>query len=396
MSAVPGTSERERPAWILPVIVLSQFAATSLWFAGNAILPDLQTSWDLPATAVGTITAAVQMGFVAGTLCFAILSLSDRYAPPVVFLCCALAGAACNLAILAVPAGLGPLLLLRFATGFFLAGIYPVGMKIAASWYREGLGRAIGYLVGALVLGTAFPHLLPGLSAGLEWQRVLVTVSAIAAAGGLAIYLLVPAGPHLPGRTRFDIRAIPRIFRSPDLRSAAFGYFGHMWELYALWAFVPVALAAYAEHAGLTGLNVPLWSFAVIAAGAAGCVVGGLVARRTGSAPVAVFQLACSGMACLLSPLLWHAPPVAFLAFLLLWGVTVVGDSPQFSALTAQTAPREYVGTALTIVNCIGFTITAISIQALTLLSTLVETQFLFLALLPGPIVGLAASRRLL
>lgn len=396
MSAVPHSAERRRPAWVLPVIVLSQFAATSLWFAGNAILPDLQAAWSLPGTAVGAITAAVQIGFVAGTLCFALLSLSDRYPPAAVFLCCALLGALCNLAVLAVPPGLGPLLLLRCATGFFLAGIYPVGMKIAASWYEEGLGRAIGYLVGALVLGTAFPHLLPGLSANLPWPRVVVAVSAIAALGGLAVYLLVPAGPYLPGRTRFDILALPRVFQSRDLRSAAFGYFGHMWELYALWAFIPVVLAAYAGHNGLTEFNVSLGAFAVIGAGAIGCIGGGLIARRAGSARVAFFQLACSGTACLLSPLAWHAPPVVFFGFLLFWGITVAGDSPQFSALTAQTAPREYVGTALTIVNCVGFTITAVSIQTLTLLSTLIDTQFLFLALLPGPILGLLASRRLL
>lgn len=396
MSAVPDTAESARPAYILPVIILSQFAGTSLWFAGNAILPELQASWGLAATAVGSITSAVQLGFVAGTLCFAVLSLSDRFPPAAVFLCCALAGAACNLAILAMPPGLAPLLALRFATGFFLAGIYPVGMKIAASWYREGLGRAIGYLVGALVLGTAFPHLMPALGGDLGWRPVLVAVSAIAAAGGLAIYLLVPAGPHLPGRTRFDIRAIPRIFRSRDLRSAAFGYFGHMWELYAFWAFVPVVLVAYADRAGLEGFNVALWAFAVIAAGAVGCIGGGLIARRTGSASVAFFQLACSGAACLLSPLLWQVQPGLFLAFLLFWGVTVAGDSPQFSALTAQTAPREYVGTALTMVNCIGFTITAVSLQTLTLLSAAIDLQFLFLALLPGPILGLLASRRLL
>lgn len=386
----------DRPRHILPVIVIAQFAATSLWFAGNAVLPSLQATWGLSATAVGPITAAVQLGFVFGTLCFAVFTLSDRYPPATVFLICALLGAFCNLAILAVPPGLGPLLALRFATGFFLAGIYPVGMKIAASWYAQGLGRAIGFLVGALVLGTAFPHLLASVGANLDWRWVLVAVSALAVSSGLAVYLWVPAGPHLPARSHFDIRAIPRIFQSPDLRAAAFGYFGHMWEIYALWAFVPVALAAYAASNDVANFNVSLGAFAVIAAGAVGCVLGGLIAQRVGSARVALFQLACSGVCCLLSPLLWLAPPAVYLVFLLFWGITVAGDSPQFSTLSANTAPREYVGTALTLINGIGFTITAVSIQTLTLLSVAVSPQFLFLALLPGPILGLLASRRLL
>ncbi len=378
------------------MIIASQFAATSLWFAGNAVLGELQLAWALPDSALGALNAAVQLGFVAGTLCFAIASVSDRWSPPSVFFVCALLAAAANAAIIVIAEGLWSLLALRFITGFFLAGIYPVGMKIAASWYADGLGRAIGYLVGALVVGTAFPHLLQGVNADLPWAGVLAVVSVLAAAGGLAIRLLVPAGPHLPGRAPFDIHAIPRVFRSPGLRAAAFGYFGHMWELYSMWVFTPILIAAWAARAGVADLNVSLWSFAVLGAGALGCIGGGLVSRRTGSAPVALVQLAMSGAACLLSPLFLAAPAPVFFACMLVWGITVSGDSPQFSTLTANTAPREYVGTALTIVNSIGFLITAVSIQVLTWLAAVVPLDWLMLALLPGPVLGLLAGRRLL
>jgi len=394
---IPNTATpAKRPSWILPVIVLSQFAATSLWFAGNAVLPDLQALWNLPANSLGLITSAVQFGFVAGTFCFAFLSLSDRYAPPKVFLLCALLGAACNFALLGVDQALWPLLILRFATGFFLAGIYPVGMKIAASWYEHGLGRAIGYLLGALVLGTAFPHLLRGVGSTLPWEVIVCAVSGIAVLGGLAVYLLVPTGPYLPAKTVFSIHAIPTIFRSRDLRSAAFGYFGHMWELYALWAFVPVVLAHYATRE-LISLNISLWSFYILGAGAIGCIGGGLLSPRLGSARVAFILLAGSGLACLFSPLLLlYAPPAVFLAFMIYWGICVAGDSPQFSTVSANAAPREYVGTALTIINGIGFSITAISIQVISGLSQIVPVEYLFLALLPGPVLGLLACRRLL
>ncbi len=292
--------------------------------------------------------------------------------------------------------GLWSLVLLRFLTGLFLAGIYPVGMKIAASWCEYGLGRALGYLVGALVLGTAFPHLLLGLGLAIERQTVLVSVSIFAVLGGMAVYVFVPQGPYLPAKSSFDIRAIPRVFASPDLRAAALGYFGHMWELYALWAFTPLILRQYADRFRFEGLNVSLWSFYIIAAGAIGCIAGGLIASRVGSARVTVAQLGASGLACLLSPLLFHAPSLVFFSFMLLWGVTVVGDSPQFSTLAADAAPREYVGTALTIVNCLGFAITAVSIQLITSLSQRVSADLLFLALAPGPLLGLVSSRRLL
>lgn len=385
-----------RPAWILPVIVLAQFAATSLWFAANAVLPDLRTVFELPANAVGLVTSAVQFGFVAGTLIFALLTLSDRFRPSTVFLVCALLGAACNTGVFVVPEGLWPLLVLRFATGFFLAGIYPVGMKIAASWYAEGLGGALGYLVGALVLGTAFPHLIEALGGDLPWRGVMAAVSGLAVAGGLAVYLFVPAGPHLPGPSPFDPRAIPDAFSDRNLRSAAFGYFGHMWELYPVLAFFPVLLVLHIEGGGASGVGVSLWSFFAIAAGAVGCMGGGMLSRRLGSARVAFVQLACSGVACVVSPWLLHAPTPVFLAFLLFWGMTVSGDSPQFSTLVAGSAPRRSVGTALTFVNSMGFAITIVSLQLVELLRHVVHPDYMMWVLVPGPVIGLLAMRRLL
>ena len=379
------------PARVLPVIVASQFAGTSLWFAGNAVLGDLQREWGLAAGALGYVTSAVQLGFIAGTLAFALLGIADRYSPRLVFLLCSLAGAAANLGVFAGEGGLALLLFCRFATGFFLAGIYPVGMKIASGWYRAGLGNALGFLVGALVLGTAFPHLLKSLGQSWPWEAVLAGVSLVAALGGVLMYLLVPDGPHLAKGAAFDPRALAAVFAAKGFRASAFGYFGHMWELYAFWAFVPVALAACAP-----GYSVPLWSFVVIAAGALGCVGGGLASLRAGSARVAAAQLAVSGACCLASPLLLLAPVTVVLAFLVLWGVAVVGDSPQFSALNAANAPPASVGSALTIGNCIGFAITIGSIQLLNAAAGMLPVHYLFLLLAPGPALGLLALRPLL
>ncbi len=381
----------QRPARILPVIVASQFAGTSLWFAGNAVLADLQRLWGLAPDALGYVTSAVQLGFICGTLVFAFLTIADRYSPRLVFLLCSLAGAASNLGVLAADGGLTPLLACRFATGFFLAGIYPVGMKIAAGWYKTGLGNALGFLVGALVLGTAFPHLLKALGQSWPWQHVLIGVSLIAAAGGGLMYLLVPDGPNLAKSPKFDPRALAAVFAVRNFRASAFGYFGHMWELYAFWVFVPVALSARAPQ-----FDVSLWSFIVIAVGALGCVGGGLISLRSGSARVAWIQLSTSGLCCLISPLMLLAPPVAVISFLVIWGVAVVGDSPQFSALNAANAPRASVGSALTIANCIGFAITIGSIELLNAASHTLPVEYLFLLLAPGPGLGLLALRPLL
>jgi MFS family permease len=386
-----------RPARVLPVIVASQFAGASLWFAGNALLPDLERQLGLGEAVVASVTAAVQLGFIVGTLVFALLNLADRFPAPAVFFGSALTAAALNLGLLALPyleSGYGPLLALRFATGFFLAGIYPVGMKIAASWYRQGLGGALGFLVGALVLGTALPHLVRGLGGGLPWQTVTLALSALAAAGGLLMLVLVPEGPFLARAMRFEPTAIVEAFRSPAFRASASGYFGHMWELYTLWAFVPLLLSGYgAMHRQV--IDVSFWSFVIIGAGAVGCVVGGQLSRFVGSARVAFAQLSLSGLCCLLSPLAFAAPAPAFLAFLVFWGVVVVGDSPQFSALNAATAPKAFVGSALTIVNCLGFAITIPSLYVTTWLAERLPLETWFVPVVIGPVAGLAALARL-
>lgn len=386
-----------RPARILPVIVLAQFAGTSLWFAVNAVLPDLQAAWALPPAALATVTSAVQLGFVAGTLAFALLMLADRFAPTRVFLACSLLAALANAAIVLIDGSFALLVALRFAVGFLLAGIYPVGMKIAASWYREGLGAALGWLIGALVLGTALPHglralLAGGMAAGAvpPWQQVALAVSALAALGGLATFALVPGHPGPIGQ-RITPRALAVIGTQPRLRASVFGYFGHMWELYSLYALVPAIVATRFGGARVSGL-----AFCTIAAGAVGCIAGGLFARRFGSARIAQWQLAASGACCLLAPWALHAPAPLFVAWLLVWGATVAGDSPQFSALTAGNAPAPVMGSVLTFSNCIGFAISVVSIEVFVRAATHWPLEAVLPWLALGPALGWVAMRPLL
>lgn len=396
MSATAEGLEVRRPPLLLLVIVAAGFAGTSLWFAGNAVMDGLQASLDLPPSALGHMTSAVQLGFIVGTLVFSFFAISDRISPRLLFLICSVSGASANLSLAVVAEGQMSVLALRFATGLFLAGIYPVGMKIASGWYRRDLGKAIGFLVGSLVLGTAFPHLLRGMGQELPWEAVIVSVSVTAMLGGVLMYVAVPDGPFLSRGGSFNPRALAVIFSSRHFRASAFGYFGHMWELYAFWAFVPVALAAYFIGAPYVFGDISVLSFLVIGAGAVGCIGGGLISLRSGSAPVAFWQLLASGICCLLSPLLFLAPAPVFLSFLVFWGIVVAGDSPQFSTLNARNAPPELVGSALTIANCVGFAISIVSIQLLNMLASTIEPRFLFLPLAIGPVVGLVAMAPLL
>jgi MFS transporter, DHA1 family, inner membrane transport protein len=382
------------PRRILPVIVVSQLAGASLWFAVNAVLPDLQRQWGFGDAALGWLTSAIQFGFICGTLAFAMLAIADRFSPRRVFLACAIAGALCNAAAVTLPPGLSALLVLRFLTGFFLAGIYPVGMKIASGWYRQQLGAALGFLVGALVLGTALPHALRAWGGNWPWQQVMIVVSCIAVAGGIAMFAAVPDGPHIARGAKVDPRALAVIWRNPKVRASALGYFGHMWELYAFIVVVPAIIGRHL-HTGITP-GVSALSFVVIGAGAFGCVIGGLLAARLGSANVAAAQLAASGICCLAAPWMPDASWWVFLTWMLVWGTTVSGDSPQFSTLTARNSPKALVGSVLTFVNCIGFSITIASIEAITGLSAHWPLEKVLPMLAVGPILGLFALRSLL
>jgi MFS transporter, DHA1 family, inner membrane transport protein len=379
---------------------------TSLWFAVNGVMPEIQRSFGLMNAALASLTSAIQLGFITGTLCFSVLMIADRFSMRWIFFLCALAGAGFNAAAILLPvlandpansnpeAVLQRLMMLRFATGFCLAGIYPIGMKIASSWYNKGLGAALGFLVGALVVGTALPHLLRALGATWPWQQVILATSSLAVVGGVLVLLFARDGPYIARGVRVSPKALSVIVRDPKVRASAFGYFGHMWELYAFIVLTPVMIASYLN----TGISraVSLMSFLVVAAGGIGCVLGGLIARRVGSAKVAALLLAVSGTCALLSPWMSQAPWWLFAGWLMLWGTTVSADSPQFSTLTAQNAPRETVGSVLTFVNCIGFSISIVSIQWLTELS-LEYTPWPVLPILAvGPILGLLSMRPIL
>lgn len=355
---------------------------------------DLVRDFNLESGALGYLTSAVQFGFISGTLCFAFLTISDRFSPSKVFFFSALIGAFFNLGVIINNNTLISLMLFRFLTGFALAGIYPVGMKIASDYFEKGLGRSLGLLVGALVLGTSFPHLLKDLSgsAGLAWKLVIYLTSGIAVLGGFLIFLLVPNGPFRSALQKPDFTAFFRVFRNPNFRGAAFGYFGHMWELYAFWAFVPAILAFYRQVHPQTDYNISILSFLIIGGGGIACMAGGFIAERLGTKNTAGLALFFSGLCCLLSPLIFlTASKQVFIAFLIFWGLMVVADSPLFSTLVAQNAPPNARGTALTIVNCIGFAITILSIQLLNTLQNDLHPYYLFTILAIGPALGLFA-----
>ena len=378
------------PKWILPIIIISQFCCTSLWFASNAIINDLITNYNLELQALGNLTSAIQFGFITGTLVFALLTIADRFSPSKVFFVSAVIAALFNISILVESNTLFSLILFRFFTGFFLAGIYPIGMKIASDYYNKGLGKSLGFLVGALVLGTAFPHLLKGFTDFISWKYVIIITSILATCGGLLLFFFVPNGPYRTASQKLDFSALFKVFNKRVFRQAAFGYFGHMWELYAFWAFVPVMLSSYQELYSISNLNIPLVSFLIIAIGSVSCVIAGYTSMRLGTKKTATIILSLSALCCLISPLLFTIHSITlFIVFLFFWGFVVIADSPLFSTLVAQNAITELKGTALTIVNCIGFAITIVSIQLLSLLHTNMPSIYNYTILAIGPIFGL-------
>ncbi|MDQ6608730.1 MAG: MFS transporter [Bacteroidota bacterium] len=374
---------------LLLLLIFSQFAGTSLWFAGNAIIDSLPNAAN---NNYANLTSVVQLGFITGTLVFSLFAIADRFSSTTVFFISAIIASVANLGIIWMAGNVFQLSLLRFFTGFFLAGIYPVGMKIAADSFPEKVGKALGFLVGALVLGTALPHLVRSQTNGVNWKVVIVITSALAAFGGLMIFLFMPSKKPLQNTRPVKLTAAFHAFRSRAFRLVAYGYFGHMWELYAFWAALPVLFIHY-NSVNHTGINIYLWSFAVIASGSLGCAFGGMLSQQWGSKKVAFYSLLLSGICCLVAPFVFQLSSFLFLSIFLIWGFGVTADSPQFSALVAKYAEAKNKGTALTIVTSIGFSITIISIQLFKLLFQQFGVNSLWLLLL-GPVFGVISLKR--
>ncbi len=379
---------------VLLILVFAVFSGSSLWFSSNAILSQLSLAIPDASFGVSDITSAVQFGFIIGTLTFALCNIADRFPAGRVFLISSLLGSLSNALIVFAPLDSNTLMLSRCLTGFFLAGIYPVGIKIAALWCQNDLGRALGHIVSALVVGTAFPHLINSLELSLNWQWVVISASSLAIIGGLLIGFAIPEKSTAKRTPHHEGKALWNIFKSNDFKASSSGYFGHMWELYTFWAFAPIILTVYAAQSNLD-VNISQWSFLVIASGGLGCSVGGLLSLKFGSARIAFYQLTISGMCCLIFPFMLSSPIEVFLTYLIIWGITVAGDSPQFSTLNAKTAPAEILGSAITLVICLGFTLTIVSLQVFEFVLATTELKIAVLLLALGPLYGLYKLRPL-
>ena len=379
--------------WAVGLIVLAQWMGTSLWFSPNSAADDLMSTLQIGNTQFAWLLAATQLGFISGTLWLAYSGWADKYSSSRMFALSCVAGALAN-AIFSSPwSGYESGLVIRFAVGLSLAGIYPLGMKMIVGWVGNKSGAALGLLVGMLTLGTALPHGVKALGATLPWQSVMQVSSVLAVLGAGLVYFLGD-GPYLK-KAVVSGRALGEafsVFKIADFRASAFGYFGHMWELYAFWAVLPWLAAQWLSDARLVypnlGLSVAALSFGALAIGFLGCVLGGRLSLKFDSVHIAAGALLASGLMCLLYPLLGPDWLILRLAVLLAWGFFVVADSPQFSAVAARSCPAQLVGGALALQNSIGFLIT---IASLTLLLSMIErvgSQALWL-LLPGPVLGL-------
>lgn len=381
------------PRAILLLIVVSQFCGTSSWFAANAVLPAMSEVLQLQADSVFWVTSAVQLGFIVGAFGFALLSIVDRFSPAGVFWVCSVVGASLNLANALWVSEFYELLIVRFMAGLALAGVYPVGMRIAASWYPQGLGMALGFLVGALALGTALPHLF-AVWLRDAWQGVLIAVASANLIAGICMRFSLGDGPHKLPPAPLQLKAVIGLLTERRLLASAGGYFGHMWELYSVWALAPLWLLAWVNSVGAT-TDVSLLSFAVIASGALGCAVGGMLSRLWGSLRVARLALLVSGVCCVLSPWVFDAPAGIVALFWFVWGFSVVADSPQFSSLSARFAPAAAVGTALAMINALGFSLTIVSMSVCSWLLQEYAVQWVMQVLVLGPVFGLLALRGL-
>ena len=363
------------------------------WFSASAVIPQLRSQWALSDGSAAWLTIAVQLGFVGGALFSSVFNLSDLMAARFLIFGGALGASVANLALLLAD---GPSIAipLRLATGFFLAAVYPPALKLSATWFRKGRGMALGVLVGALTVGSAGPHLVNGLGA-LDWDTVVYVTSILTAFGG-GLALLVREGPFPFPRATFDPRQASLTMRNRGVRLASLGYFGHMWELYAMWAWFLVFFRSFLDARGSPNAAAASYAtFVVIAVGGIGCLAGGWLGDRWGRTRTTATMMAISGSCALLIGLLFHAPPGVVLLIALVWGFAVVADSAQFSTMVTELADQAYVGTALTLQLAIGFTLTVATVWLVPVMERWVGWTWAFALLVPGPALGVWAMLRL-
>ncbi|CAN5490316.1 MFS transporter [soil metagenome] len=371
---------------------LALILAMSTWFSATAVIPQLRAEWSLSSGAAAWLTIAVQLGFVSGALVSSLLNLSDLFSSRLIILGGALGAAAANAGLLLAD---GPEVALPFRalTGFFLAGVYPPALKLMATWFQRGRGLALGVLVGALTVGTAMPHLVNGLG-GLEWRVTVLATSVLTVVGGVVGWT-VHEGPFPFPRAVFNPRQAGQVFANRGVRLASLGYFGHMWELYAMWAWFGVFFAEVATPNGDPSSATAYATFAVIGIGALGCIVGGILGDGWGRERTTSLMMLVSGACALLIGLLFNAPTWMVLVVGLLWGVAVVGDSAQFSTMITEHADQAYVGTALTLQLALGFTLSVATLWLIPVFVEAVSWRWAFAFLAPGPALGILAMRRL-
>jgi len=382
---------------MLTLVAAAEFLGMTAWFSATAATPALITEFNLDAAGASWLTMAVQAGFVAGTLVSALANLSDILNARYLFaIGCAIAAIANAFVTLAVDGTTA--ITLRVVTGAALACVYPPGMKIAAGWFLERRGLALGVIVGALTAGKAFPHLLQALLGDAGWRTPMLVASALTIFAGMLVVTTVKDGPHVAATSRFDPRAAMRLFTTPGARHATFGYLGHMWELYAMWTWMATFATASLAAASIAnpGRGGSVVAFIAIASGTIGCVLAGWLGDRAGKARVAAAAMAVSAACCAASPLIYGRAESLLIALVSVWGFAVVADSAQFSAIVTEHTERGHVGTALTVQTCLGFLLTLVTIRLVPVVAESVGWRWAFLLLTPGPVTGILALRPLL
>ena len=386
----------------LILLSTAELLAMSLWFTGTAVLPQLASEWHAGIGVTAWLTMAVQLGFVAGALLIAFLNLPDLFRATWIFVASSLAAAAVNLAFAAVATRHETTaIVLRFLTGAFLAGVYPTGMKILTGWFRQGRGLALGILIAALTVGSALPHGVHAFGA-LPWRWVVLVSSALGVMAAIIVAWGVREGPFAAPQPPLNLLQVGEVFRNRPLRLANYGYLGHMWERYSMWGWIAVLLAA-SQHAASSN-QAELAAFFVIAVGAAGCVWAGVVSDHAGAgdgaarvaqrAKVTVISMTVSGACCLLAALVFDNFP-ALLAVSLIWGIAVIADSAQFSAIVSEVADHRYVGTALALQTSLGFLLTAGSLRAVAWVGANYGWRWAAASMAVGPVLGILAMLRI-